>query len=273
MQWILFLILDYFHITDYDTEVMLSTLFLYLTGILVFGLSDKFMPVEKVVTEKKHIKATDMIKIICMSYTVLMASSFLGSILTSVIEVIKGGTILDPVNELVVEMSTPVMFVLTVVLAPIFEEVFFRKFLVDRTLPYGEALSIVLSGFMFGLFHGNLIQFPYAFAIGCFFAYLYIRTGRIGYPILLHAIVNFLGSVVIVMVESSDILIILYELFVFVLAIAGAIMWIIYRKKMYLMETDKQIAKKEIIRTAYINVGMMLYIVFWFLNIIIATWI
>lgn len=271
LQGVLFLFLDYFHITDYDTEVTLSTLLMYLAGILVFGLADKLMPMEKAVISPKQMRFSSIMKTVCMSYTVLMASSFLGSILTSVIEVIKGGSILDPVNELVVEMSVPVMIVLTVILAPVFEEFVFRKYLIDRTLPYGEGLSIVLSGLMFGLFHGNLIQFPYAFAIGCFFAFLYIRTGQIGYPILLHAIVNFLGSVVLAMIEFNDLLIILYELFVVVLGISGIVMWIIYAKKMYLSSAEKQIPKGKTFRCVYINVGMLAYIVFWLVNIIFAT--
>lgn len=35
----------------------------------------------------------------------------------------------------------------------------FRKFLLDRVVDYGEAVAVILSGVMFGLYHANLSQF------------------------------------------------------------------------------------------------------------------
>ena len=69
-----------------------------------------------------------------------------------------------------------------------------NKLLIDRIHVYGEGTAIVLSGVAFGLFHGNLSQFFYAAFLGCMFAFLYVRTGRILYPILLHAAINLLGG-------------------------------------------------------------------------------
>ena len=39
-------------------------------------------------------------------------------------------------------------------------------------------------------------QFVYAFTIGAVFAYVYSKTGKIHYTILMHMLINFLGSVV-----------------------------------------------------------------------------
>lgn len=38
--------------------------------------------------------------------------------------------------------------------------------------------------------HGNIIQYPYAFAVGAVFAWVYLQTGSIWTTILLHAAVN-----------------------------------------------------------------------------------
>jgi membrane protease YdiL (CAAX protease family) len=43
---------------------------------------------------------------------------------------------------------------------------------------------------MFGLIHGNLYQFFYAFLLGVAFSYIYIRSGKIIYSTLLHMFVN-----------------------------------------------------------------------------------
>ena len=84
------------------------------------------------------------------------------------------------------------------ILAPIFEELIFRKFMIDRLIKHGEFVAIFLSGLTFGLFHGNFQQFFFATFIGWLFAFLYIRTGNILHTILLHMAIN-LGTSVVTM--------------------------------------------------------------------------
>lgn len=93
--------------------------------------------------------------------------------------------------------SNPVLRVLTAgILAPIVEEMIFRKLLIDRTYRYGEWVAVLTSGLMFGLFHGNFAQFFFTALIGGFFAYIYIRTGRVWYTIGLHMILNLSTSII-----------------------------------------------------------------------------
>ena len=94
-------------------------------------------------------------------------------------------------------MSDPFWRILTVgILAPIFEELIFRKLLIDRVIKYGEFCAIMMSGIMFGLFHGNFAQFFFATGLGMLFAFVYARTGKIWYTILLHMVVNMTTSVI-----------------------------------------------------------------------------
>jgi membrane protease YdiL (CAAX protease family) len=86
-------------------------------------------------------------------------------------------------------------FLCTVVIAPCGEELLFRKLLIDRTRRYGDCVSILLSALFFALFHGNLFQFFYAFALGLVLGYLYTRTGNMGWNVSLHALINLVGGV------------------------------------------------------------------------------
>ena len=93
--------------------------------------------------------------------------------------------------------SHPFWRILTAgILAPIVEEMIFRKLLIDRTYRYGEWVAIFTSGIMFGLFHGNFAQCFFAALIGGLFAYIYCRTGNVVYTIILHAILNLSTSVI-----------------------------------------------------------------------------
>ncbi len=110
-----------------------------------------------------------------------------------------------PQNQLenFVSQSSPVsLMVFAVILAPITEELLFRKFLIDPLYPYGEKVCMIVSGLMFAAVHGNFYQFFYAFLLGSLFAWVYCRTGNILYTIGLHMFVNFTGSFVPMILRS-----------------------------------------------------------------------
>ena len=56
--------------------------------------------------------------------------------------------------------------------------------------------AIVLSAAIFGLAHGNFYQFFYAFALGLFFGFIYVKTGKLIYSIFYHMVINILGGVI-----------------------------------------------------------------------------
>lgn len=81
------------------------------------------------------------------------------------------------------------MFLYGGILAPITEELLFRG-LIQRTLrPYGKRFAILCSAFTFGIFHGNLLQAPYAFLVGLVLGYV-ASEYSIGWAMLLHMINN-----------------------------------------------------------------------------------
>ncbi len=82
------------------------------------------------------------------------------------------------------------------ILAPIFEELIFRKVLIDHVSVNGYLPAILVSGIMFGLFHGNFSQAGFATLIGCLFAFIYVKTGKVIYTIILHMIMNCGTSIV-----------------------------------------------------------------------------
>ena len=73
------------------------------------------------------------------------------------------------------------------VLAPISEELFFRRELLRRTWERGSPLAAYLaSALLFAAFHGNLQGFVVYTWLGLVFARCYARTGRIAAPIAVH---------------------------------------------------------------------------------------
>ena len=93
--------------------------------------------------------------------------------------------------------STPwwFSFLTAVIIAPILEELVFRKLLCDRLCSIGDGVAIILSALFFGLFHGNFYQVFYATMLGAILGFVYIKTGKVRYTIFYHMMVNFVGGI------------------------------------------------------------------------------
>lgn len=75
------------------------------------------------------------------------------------------------------------------VLAPITEEIIFRGAVMRTMQPYGRRFAILFSAILFGAFHGNLVQAPFAFAVGLVMGYTAMEYS-IWWAILLHFVNN-----------------------------------------------------------------------------------
>ena len=83
------------------------------------------------------------------------------------------------------------------ILPPVIEEFIFRGALFQGFRNCGLFKTAFFTALMFGLAHGNLNQFMYAFAVGMFLAYLVEASGSVYATMLAHSLIN--GSTVFIM--------------------------------------------------------------------------
>lgn len=96
-----------------------------------------------------------------------------------------------------------VWYVLTlVVAAPLVEEFVFRGAILQSLRRFGDAFALIISSFLFAVFHGNLVQAPNALLMGIVMGFFALRTGSLWASIAIHA-VNNLASVLIIYLSSS----------------------------------------------------------------------
>lgn len=96
-----------------------------------------------------------------------------------------------------------VFAVLTLIAAPIVEELFFRRMLCDVLKKWGWRTAILMSALLYALFHANISQFFYSFGLGLVLAYVYLRTGKLRYPLIIHIIFNLLFTTLPMIVETQ----------------------------------------------------------------------
>ena len=170
-----------------------------LLMLTMYGISMPFMgwlvsriPAQKI--EGRKMTAGQWIIAFLMCYGLMYAGNLIGTALTFGIGMVKGTGVDNPMLSAAMELNPWVTFVIVVLIAPTAEELLFRKLLTERIVKYGELAAVLASGLFFGLFHGNLNQFSYAFLLGLFLGFIYVKTGKLGYTIGLHMAINFIGS-------------------------------------------------------------------------------
>lgn len=265
-------------LSDFNVLTILSAICNYILPFPILYYLMKKIEVQKL--EKESLSLKTFLVYISITFTLMWIGNIIGLAITSAIGTIFQTDITNPVQTLINSSDIWLNLLLISIIGPIFEEVFFRKFLIDRTIKYSARVSIIISAVIFGFFHGNISQFFYAFLLGGFFAYVYIKTGKIIYTIILHIIVNLMGSVVSLFVvestqaiiskaySSTDIAIVVtYVLIILLAFLIGAISLTMYKKAKF-NGIKTQIALKNPLKTSLINPGMIFLIIFFIAEIV-----
>ena len=100
-----------------------------------------------------------------------------------------GLSILEALESASVVEDTVSMFLYAAIFAPIGEEILFRGVLLRLLQRYGKKFAILATAFLFGIFHGNIIQSPYAFLVGLVLGYVAIEYSIV-WSIVLHMFNN-----------------------------------------------------------------------------------
>ena len=285
---------DFYNAHFTTIYLLMNSFNVSVLGCLILGLSLKVLPSVKI--EKKKLTFGQIMILIMMVYGLAQVGSLMGlpihTALSSV-TLFGDGSTEDALNNLksnlIVGSGTWIRIITVGIMPAIFEELLFRKFLIDRTLRHGEFISCAMSGIMFGLWHGNFQQFFFAFFLGVLFAFVYIRTGRIIYTMILHASLNLITSSITVeliaemlkrmgmdmssgsidpnidydmVIKSVLPIMLIILLWIIILAgfqIAGFVMLIVRRKKFKLMPIVGELPRKQILRTMTHSVTMWVF--------------
>ena len=176
-----------------NVSMILSQASMYLVGFPLCFLVLRRIPAWHRPGERK-IRGLELffLAVFCMGFAYI--GNLIGSLMASVWDMARGVQSINPVSDVIQTMNPVVMIAATVIVAPVMEELLFRKLLIDRLIPFGQPMAVVISGVSFGLYHGNLFQFFYACMLGMIFAYLYSSTGKMRYNVVLH--INLTGGVI-----------------------------------------------------------------------------
>lgn len=219
-------------------------------------------------------------RVLVVCFPIMYIGNLIGTLLSSLL---SGGQASNPLVTMTGSGESWLRLLVIPVLAPLFEEFLFRRQLIGRCVKYGEKTAMVYSALCFALFHMNLFQFFYAFGLGLVFAYVYIRTRRLRYSVILHMIVNFIGSVLapwlleksnyaaLTQADPADaaqlagavtpwtVVFMLYALALVALSVIGIVILVKSRRKLVFLPAEEELEPQDRFRTMYLNAGFILF--------------
>ena len=172
---------------------LLSLLPMYAMALPIFYLL--LRPLPQVATQKRRLRPRHLLLFFFIAYAVLYISNLIGLLINLLTEAATGVSSSSGAVEIIESSPLGYTLLFAVLLGPALEELMFRRLILSRLLPFGEGFAILGSSLLFALFHANLAQFFYAFAVGVVLAYVTVVTGRLRYSVTLHCAINFCGSI------------------------------------------------------------------------------
>jgi len=97
----------------------------------------------------------------------------------------------NSVSQMQYSVSIPLGILIYGLISPAAEELVFRGLVMKRLERYfSPVIAVVVSAFIFGMYHGNIVQGVYAFLLGTLIAVSYWHFDRLYIPIIFHACAN-----------------------------------------------------------------------------------
>ncbi len=262
--------------------LLLTFLPLYAVGIPLLLLMVRGISYDK--KEKSKLGAKGFVRAFFICFFFSYSGNLLATLMASLI---SGGSSTNPLNSITADRN-PLIYIYMVILAPVFEELVFRKLIIDRTSRFGEKTAVIFSALAFSLFHTNLYQMVYAFTLGALFGYIYTRTRRIHYTMLLHGIVNLFGTVIgpfilrladldaLAKIDASSnlqyekmaeilpglLIYLAYFVIYMGFVITGLVLFVKSIKRQKYFKAEEQLPTGSEFKTIYLRVGVIIYAVF-----------
>ncbi len=140
---------------------------------------------------------TPGIKRLGVVFVLGMSAAVSVNVIVSLSQIARFSPKYQQVSEVIYSGGLFMEIVSAVIAAPILEELFFRGMIYKRLQDMiNVKAAVIVSALFFGAFHGNLVQFVYAFIIGLMLAYVYEKFKTIWAPVIFHIGANLISVLI-----------------------------------------------------------------------------
>lgn len=250
IYWVYLLLRDFLPIPA-GAKTLIGLLCLYGVGLGVYLSILRKMPSRKPVRGK--VSGKTLVLCFLLQFTAIMILSVVTNILSAL-----------GLADMSTTMDTTSLYSLFMLLIfnPIVEELVFRKIMADKLLRYGELFYMVVSSFCFAIVHGVSLGIPqilYTFILGMIWSYIMVKTGDIRLVIVLHALSNLGGSIIIqFLMGISMIAAGMYSMLLMALGVVGMMLFV-KNKKHLSLDGQNTLVRKAVLGEIFTNKGIWIY--------------
>lgn len=165
--------------TEIDTAALMSNGWGYVVAtlaglVILYGWKGPDFFRWEIMAREKRMKPGVFLSLLALC----LGSQLLNSLWIMVLEAVLnlfGTSALGVLESVSGSTESFSMFLYASLLAPVAEELIFRGWILRSLWPYGKRFAILGSAVLFGAFHGNLLQTPYAFLVGLVLGYVTVE--------------------------------------------------------------------------------------------------
>ena len=253
MYWIYACFIKQYLPINNEWKTIIGLVILYVLGLGLFVRITHKIPIFKY--EKKKISFLSILLCFLLQFTAM----WILTVFVNISAVLSGNN-----TSIEIDATSLYMLFMLLIFNPIIEEIVFRKLFADKLLRYGERFYILVSSFCFAIVHGVSLGIPqivYTFILGMIWAYLMVKTGDIKLTIIMHALSNLFGSIIIqTLLGVSMMAAGVYSMLLILLGIIGLVLFLMHKKKIVL-DGDSGLIRKAIIKEIVTNKGILFYAV------------
>ena len=226
---------------------------------LFFLLLKKAVPAQPAAREKTRLRPDEWLRLFLLMLGAVYAFNIVSQLITLAIGALKGGAVTNPLASVTEGSSLWANVLFGCVVAPVGEEFLFRWAPARLAPRYGTKAYLVFSASAFALYHANLSQMLYAFAVGWLLGAIYMRTGNLWHTISLHMGVNVMGMLAAPALAGAGTAgALAVSLIVYGSMIGALILWV--RRPRAVYEPGEEPLPARPVRTAASSAGMAAYI-------------
>ena len=178
---------------DFNMDAILNNAWGYiLSGALFFVIlwawKGSHYFTQEILVRKKRMRFS----VLFAMASLIMGAQMVNTLWITLLELLMnamGRSVMEVLETVSGATDSVSMFLYSALFAPLVEELIFRGFVLRSLQPYGKRFAVLGSAILFGLFHGNLLQTPYAIAAGLVLGYVTVEYS-IGWAVVIHIFNN-----------------------------------------------------------------------------------
>ncbi|MDU1006557.1 MAG: CPBP family intramembrane glutamic endopeptidase [Clostridium butyricum] len=165
-------------------------------------------------------------------------------------------------------------FSYTCIIAPVFEEIIFRGYILNNMRKYGNFTAIIVTSIFFAMFHFNLVQLVNPILMGIILAFVAVKSESIVPSIIVHMFNNIMAMITTLISTTNSQNILLIWSSIYYICGVSALLYFLFKYGKELIDTCKE--KNEVLKVrnkifySFTNKWSLMYLVF-YLFIILVT--